>query len=194
MSYLGRSGGLGGLADDNGDELGWAGPALGGYGGGPAHMGSIPMDELSGAQCEGCGGDQIGYYGDYPDHELIGHYCPECEAGRTGGLDRASYDLGYAQALEDLGYHRAPPGSGGGGVGGYGEYPEVEPMGYAGHAGGEMSGYVRDVEPPFNPRGDFGDQLAGYERERTVNPTCEIREEITPTSPSQVPGFFKPHF
>jgi hypothetical protein len=53
---------------------------------------------------------------------------------------------------------------------------------------------VRDVEPPFNPRGVFTNQLGGFVREKTVNPTCDLTKPAEVEMPPTYPSLFKPHF
>ena len=187
MPYQRR--GLGAHPNDGlgGVPRGWSGPAAGAYEPGLSGF----AEHGAAGLCASCGDQQIGYYGDFPDHELIGHYCPSCDGGDGSAVDQSSYDLGYADALRDLGQAPSAPA---GPIGAYGEFPDAFPDAHMDGPGPHVAGYVRDVPPPFNPRGDFGDQLSGYVRQETVNPTAELREEPTPSPPGDVPGFFRPHF
>jgi hypothetical protein len=111
-------------------------------------------------------------------------------------------DMGYGQYPEnDFGDYSQYPEEG---LDYYGQYTE-EDMGY-GHYDGEsladfghypeesVQGYVPEVEPPFNPRGDFGTQLSGYEREKSVNPTCVYQKPADIAPIMGIPAFFKPYF
>ena len=112
----------------------------------------------------------MGYYGDDPDNELIGRYCPSCEEmgdGSDGYGDFADEDLDELGTLgQDDEY--------------YGQYPEDDELG-----DDEGVGF-------HGPIGHYGG-LSGYERERSVNPSCNLRR-VPPSRMRHVPDFFRPHF
>ena len=139
------------------------------------YYGQYPEDETGYGQYSDV---DMGYYGQYPDED-VGYYgqYPEDETG-------------YGQYPEDeFGYYGQYPED----DTGYGQYPDQN-MGYYGQYPGDgMEGYVPEVEPPFNPRGDFGVQLSGYEREKTVNPTCAFQSQAEVTPVTGIPDIFKPY-
>lgn len=179
-------------------------------------LGSIPMDELEGATCADCASDQIGYYSDDEDQELIGTYCPQC--GKIGmgegdeeldGLaqyadEQDAYEMsGSARSMGHLGQDWEDaipgieewPGEGSDGTDGYGQYdefgcgPEDESMGYDAISADDLDGYVHEQPPPFNP--DVS--LSGYQAERSVNPTATLRRSVPATPMRELPSFFKPY-
>lgn len=113
--------------------------------------------------------------------------------GLTGEYGHyAEPEMGYAdphsaESMGDYGYLYDPE------MGDYGQYLE-DPEGYDGYATAPLDGYYREVPPPFNPRGDFGDQLSGYQAEKTVNPTCAFEKQAQVIPTGLVPAFFKPYF
>lgn len=132
--------------------------------------------------------NEMGYYGQYPEDDMgYGQY-PEEDVGYYGQYPED--ESGYGQYPEDeMGYYGQYPED----DMGYGQYPD-EDMGYYGQYPGDgMEGYVPEVEPPFNPRGDFGTQLSGYEREKTVNPTCAFQRPAEVTPVTGIPDIFKPY-
>lgn len=189
--------------------------------------------------CDGCAGEQMGYFSDGPDHELIGTYCPSC--GKVGmgnhsshmGEDMYEDDIdGIAQYAdeEDLylqgvgqplgqdldeeipGIEDWPAEQSVGrfaeddlelleGVGqydegeidGYGQYDDDDLFGFGQYENDEVDGYVEHVPSPHNPHVNFG-RLSGYEPERSVNPTVELRRSVPATPVRHLPSFFKPYF
>ncbi len=190
------------------DELyGYAGPAGGARMGGffgqtgpyddPAEVGALPTDEFVGAYCAHCGGEQMGYYGAYPDNHMLGSYCPGC--GVADPLP-GSFAAGAADEYGDVGWLGQEDE-----LYGYGEYDEPDPFGYYGpyreQAFGadeeaDFGGYVSDVPPPFNPHVQPGPTnpapLAGYEPERTADPTIVKPTTVAPSA-GEVPQIFKPY-
>ena len=104
------------------------------------YYGSIPMNELSylgdedldGTPCPNCGGQQLGYFSDYPDRELIGRYCRACGSGYTGNMGYyGDEEESYGQYPEDDLEAYEPEGEYGPAYGQgpeendlYGQYPE----------------------------------------------------------------------
>ncbi len=179
-------------------------------------VGSIPMDELSG--CPGCGGQQLGYFSDDEDRELIGRFCPSCGGGGhiseadldqygayeddlTGWIGQ-DVDEGYAAWLADDENYTDAPTTGffaqdadGDEMGALADEYGAEDVGWYGPYRDEsMGAYVRDVRPPFNPEGDFGTQLSGYEQEKSVNPDAVLRRTVPGSPMNSVPSIFKPYF
>jgi len=116
------------------------------------------------------------YYGESPDETSYYGQAPEA----------------YPQYADPMGYYEESPDE----MVYYGQAPEaMESTGYYGQDPSEgVEGYVREVSPPFNPRGVFVDQLGGYVRERAVDPACYLKRPAPRPMPSSFPSIFKPHF
>jgi len=146
--------------------------------------------------------EEMGYYGQVPAEEM-GYYgqVPAEEMGYYGQIP--AEEMGYYGQVpaDEMGYYGQAPDEA---VGYYGQYPtemnyygqapDAEAMGYYGqYPEPAVAGYVRDVEPAFNPRGVFN-QLGGFVREKTVNPTCDLTKPAEVEMPPSYPAIFKPHF
>jgi hypothetical protein len=157
--------------------------------------------------------DPYGYYGGvsemggwgepdpYGQYQPVGYFAEEYPMGYYGQeYPMAGYAEGYPLGYysqeppvgqyEPLGYYGQVPE-----MVGYGqEYPGV---GYYGEP--DMSGYVRDANPTFNPGcplptnvAGFGEAptLEGYMKPATVNPTCDQFSPQPGTQPG-LPDAFK---
>jgi hypothetical protein len=112
----------------------------------------------------------MGYYGQSPAEEM-GYYglSPEEEMGYYG--DYPQDEMGaYGEFAEDDD------------MGDYGDYPDEV-----------MQGYEQCDDSAYNPRCNFGNQLAGYERERMVDPRCVTLQPAELSYPIAVPDIFKPY-
>lgn len=162
-------------------------PEMGYYGEPPELSGYAELPEPYGWYAEP---PELGYYAEYPE---LGYY---------------GYG-GYAEPPE-LAYYAEPPELSGYGCG-YGQMPEMvgyqeyEPLaeeypGVADYGEPELSGYVRQRRPTYNPGCPMPTNVAGlgetppiegYVRPGTVNPTCD-QLAPQPDSTSRVPDTFRP--
>ena len=179
MEYYGPTGAY----PDNGMGWGHGGPGLGDNG--PMYVSPEPLGAM-------------GYYGDPVADEAMGHFCPTCGSqhlGYTGAPEAyEEEDLG-TYADDDLGvadYGEVDDYDEMGDVGYYGPYRDP-PLGYGDGVGyPPMGGYAADARPSFNPEGQFS-TLSGFERERSVNPTGELKATPAGAPTSHVPDIFKPY-
>lgn len=155
-------------------------------------LGSIPMDELEGTSCSNCATEQIGYFSDDEDEELIGTYCPKCGKAGMGesedelpGLaqypdEQNDYDVaGYAPGIGNLGQEFDDE------IPGIEAWPEedsggADDFGYYGDA--EMDSYSQNDEFGCSPDNTVGydeissDELDGYvhEQQPAFNPDVSL--------------------
>jgi hypothetical protein len=125
----------------------------------------------------------IAHYGQYPEDEIAywGEYPNELpeEVAYYGQDDPEEPYLEDVPAVDEDAYGQYPPEY----VGAYGEDPDDD-----------MDGYVRQVDPSFNPRCSCQNHLEGFVKEKTVNPTCEMTKPAEVETPPTYPSLFKPHF
>ncbi len=147
-------------------------------------------------------GEFITGYGQHPEEDLgcCGQY-PEEDMGDFAQF--AQQEDGYGQYMPDemddfasgedaaMGYYDQVPEED---LGLYAQYPEDEFGEYGQYPESDLEGYQREIDPPFNPRGDFGTQLAGYQSEKSVNPTCDFTRQADDTPAVVTPAFFRPYF
>jgi hypothetical protein len=145
----------------------------------------------------------MGYYGQFPEMgyyggQPVGYFADEPPLGYYG----EDPPIGAYAEDPTMGYYGAMPE-----MVGYGEDPLAEAypdMGYYGEP--DMSGYVRDTAPAFNPGcplptnvAGYGESdpygeaelMAGYTRPNEVSPSCEQFTPQPGPTPS-VPETFKP--
>jgi hypothetical protein len=110
-------------------------------------LGSIPMDELEGATCADCATDQIGYFSDDEDQELIGTYCPRCGKVGMGEYDEELDGLAqYPEEQDDYNVSGVVRGMGHLSQDGDDEFPGIEEWPTEKSDGIDSNGYYGDVE------------------------------------------------
>ena len=151
-------------------------------------LGSIPMDDLEGARCTDCATEQIGYFSDDEDQELIGTYCPKCGKVGMGQYDeeleglaqypdeRDDYDVaGMARSIGHLGQEWDEE------IPGIDEWPAedsdgMDGFGYNGDA--EMNGYGQ-----YDEFGSPADETVGYDEMSVDDLDGYVPEQSPPFNP-----------
>lgn len=144
-------------------------------------LGSIPMDELEGTSCTNCATEQIGYFSDDEDQELIGTYCPSCGKVGMGESDEALEGLAQYPGERDD-YDMAGLAAGTGHLGqewddeipGIEEWPDEDSAavdGYGNYGDAEIEGQYDEFGCPADETvgyDDFAaDDLDGYVHEQS---------------------------